>query len=75
MEQKPIVNELKEEYADEVDIQYLDVYDVIEEAQSLNITAVPTLVFYDSEGNVLEQNIGSMDKESLKAKLDEIKGK
>ena len=75
MEQKPIVNELKEEYADEVDIKYLDVYDVIEEAQSLNITAVPTLVFYDSEGNVLEQNIGSMDKDSLKAKLDEIKGK
>jgi thioredoxin-related protein len=48
---------------------------VLEEAQKLNITAVPTLVFYDSGGNVLEQNIGTMDKEPLRAKLDEIKGK
>jgi thioredoxin-related protein len=58
-----------------VDIQYLDVYDVMEEAQNLNITAVPTLVFYDGEGNVVDQNIGSMDKESLKARLDGLKGK
>jgi thioredoxin-related protein len=48
---------------------------VLEEAQKLNITAVPTLVFYDSGGNVLEQNIGTMDKESLKIKLDEIRGR
>ena len=46
--QKPIVNELQDEYAGTVDIHYLDVYDVLEEDQ--------------------------MDKESLKAKLDEIKG-
>ena len=58
-----------------MDIQYLDVYDVMEEAQSLNITAVPTLVFYDGEGNVVDQNIGSMDKETLKARLDELKAK
>ncbi len=48
---------------------------MLEEAQKLNITAVPTLVFYDSSGNVLGQNIGMMDKEALKARLDEIKGK
>lgn len=58
-----------------MDIQYLDVYDVLEEAQSLNITAVPTLVFYDGEGNVVDKNIGSMDKETLKTRLDELKGK
>lgn len=52
----------------------MDVYDALEEAQSLNITAVPTLVFYDSEGNVIDKNIGAMDKASLKAKLDNLKG-
>jgi hypothetical protein len=36
---------------------------------------VPTLVFYDASGNVLGQNIGMMDRESLKARLDEIKSK
>jgi len=72
--QKPIVNELQDEYAGTVDIHYLDVYDVLEEAQKLGITAVPTLVFYDGEGNIAYTNIGEMDKESLKAKLDEIKG-
>ena len=53
----------------------MDVYDALEEAQSLEITAVPTLVFYDSEGNVVGKNIGALDKASLKEKLDELKGK
>ena len=71
--QKPIVNELQDEYAGTVDIHYLDVYDVLEEAQKLGITAVPTLVFYDAEGNIAHTNVGAMDRESLRAKLDEIK--
>jgi predicted DsbA family dithiol-disulfide isomerase len=58
-----------------VDIQYLDVYDVLEEAQNLGITAVPTLVFYDSDGNVAHLNVGTMDRETLKQKFDELKGK
>ena len=47
---------------------------MLEEAQKLGITAVPTLVFYDGEGNIAYSNVGEMDKESIKAKLDEIKG-
>ena len=73
MEQKPIVNELKEEYAGQVDIHYIDVYDALEEAQQLGISAVPTLVFYDGEGNVVEQNIGTMEMEQLRDRLNKLK--
>lgn len=71
--QKPIVDELKDEYAGQVDIQYLDVYDNMEEAQKLGVTAVPTLVFYDAGGGVAHQNAGLMQADELRSKLDELK--
>lgn len=56
-----------------MDIHYVDVYDALEEAQKLGISAVPTLVFYDSDGNVVEQNVGSMERDQLRERLNKLK--
>ena len=37
-----------------------------------DVTAVPTTFFIDKEGNVLDQVVGAMDKESWKEKIDAL---
>ena len=37
-----------------------------------DVTAVPTTFFIDKEGNVLDQVVGAMDKESWKKKIDAL---
>lgn len=64
-EQKPIVEELKQEYAGQVDIVMVNVDEEAELAQQYEVRVIPTLVFIDAGGNEVERLTGLNTKDKL----------
>jgi len=64
-EQKPIIEELKKEYAGVVDVIAIDTDKDKELAQKYEIKVIPTLIFVDAEGNEVERLTGLTKKDKL----------
>jgi len=69
---RPVLKEISKEYIEKASILVIDVYKYQELARQYKIMAVPTLVFFDSEGKEVFRHMGIMDKETIVAKLKEI---
>jgi len=62
---EPTLEELNEEYAGKVVIQSVDVEKFREETSDFNVSLLPTIYFFDAEGNVFETRVGAMTKEEI----------
>lgn len=66
----PIIEELAQEYKDEVKIGKLDVDGHPKTATQYGIMSIPTLVFFKG-GKVMGQVVGVVSKQELKLKIEE----
>ena len=69
---RPILKELSKEYSGKAEILVVDVYKYQNLAKEYKITALPTLVFFDSKGKEIFRHPGAMNKDQIVAKLKEI---
>jgi thioredoxin 1 len=68
----PIIAELKREYEGRVSILYIDVWRHPGQAQTFKIRAIPTLIFYNTEGKEVARSIGFTKKKNIVAILEKI---
>jgi len=69
---RPILKEIKEEYAGKANILIIDVYKFKELAREYKVQLIPTLIFFDKDGQEVFRHLGAWDKDSIKNKLKEI---
>lgn len=62
---KPVLEDLKAEYGDKLDIEIIDVWQNPKEAEKYNIKLIPTQIFYDPDGNEFYRHEGFMSKENI----------
>jgi thioredoxin 1 len=61
----PILEELKQEYAGVLNVQFIDVWENPNAGQKYRIRAIPTQIFYDASGRELYRHMGFMSKEQI----------
>ena len=71
---KPIMEELETEYGEGVKFERVNIDEEPVRAQEFEVMSIPTLVFMDDEGKVLETMVGLREKEEIKAVLDKFAG-
>lgn len=68
----PILEELKKEYADKFEVQFIDVWKNPDAGAAYNIRMIPTQIFYDAEGKERKRHTGFMSKEDILAVWKEL---
>jgi thioredoxin 1 len=69
---KPILDELRKQYAGRADIEFIDVNKMPVAKQLFGIRTIPTQIFYDGEGEEVWRHEGFLSKEEIEAKLKEL---
>ncbi len=69
---KPILDELKHDYASQFKTEFIDVWENPDGGKKYGIEMIPTQVFYDSEGKELFRHVGFFGKEDILAKWKEL---
>jgi len=69
---KPILDDLKEDYAGRAEILVIEIDEFPAVTQRVGIRAIPTQIFYDAEGNVAYRHEGFIPREDIVAKLAEM---
>ena len=72
-EMQKIVAELKPQYGDQVEFRMVYSDEEMPLFKKYKIVAIPTQVFFDASGKVVDQHIGALPKEELIKKLYELK--
>ena len=67
----PIVEELSDEYKDQVKFTKVDVDETPELAQKYGVRGIPTLLIFNG-GAPVDQLVGALPKKAIKDKLDTI---
>jgi cytochrome c-type biogenesis protein len=71
---KPVVDRLSAEYAESVEFRLVNLdtggSDAAQLADRFGIQYVPTFVFVDETGEIVEQHVGGMEESLLREKLD-----
>ena len=68
----PILEELKEEYAGQFDVVFIDVWENPDEAKKYGIQTIPTQIFYDAVGKELFRHEGFFSREEILGKWKEF---
>ncbi len=68
----PELDALSGEYAGVVDVEFIDVNENQNAAESYGIKLIPTQIFIDADGNELFRHEGFMSREEMSAKLIEL---
>ena len=66
---KPILDELKEQYAGRAEILIIEIDEYPAVTQRAGIQAIPTQIFYDAEGNVVHRHQGFMPRDAIVEQL------
>jgi thioredoxin 1 len=61
----PILEELEKEYAGIADIVFIDIWKNPAEGRNYRIHAIPTQIFFDSDGKEVSRHVGFMDKQQI----------
>ena len=69
---EPILEELKNEYSDCFNVEFINVNENQSEAQKYNIKLIPTQIFFDAEGKELFRHVGFYSKEEIIIKWNEL---
>jgi thioredoxin 1 len=72
-EMQKVVAELKPQYGDQVEFRMVYSDEEMPLFEKYKIVAIPTQVFFDASGKVVDQHIGALPKEELIKKLKELK--
>ena len=70
-QQKPIVEEVDEEY-DDVEVEFVDIEEDGQRAQKYNVSSLPTLVLLDEDGDVSDRFVGLTQKGDIVNALDSL---
>lgn len=69
---KPIIQEIKREYAGKVEVLVMDVYKYQERSREYRIQVIPTLVFFDSNAKEIYRQQGFMPKAEILEQLKKV---
>jgi thioredoxin 1 len=69
---KPILDDLKANYAERFTTVFIDVWENPDEGKKYGIEMIPTQIFYDAEGKELFRHTGFFGKEDILAKWKEL---
>ncbi len=69
---KPILDDLKDEYAGRAEILIIEIDKYPTVTQRVGIRAIPTQIFYDAEGNEVYRHQGFMPRDAIVEKLREM---
>ncbi len=68
----PILNELRQEYADRMKVEFIDVWKNPEAGKIYGIEVIPTQIFFEENGKELYRHTGFFGKEDILAKWKEL---
>lgn len=68
----PIIDELSEEYKDTVTIGKVDVDENNDLAVQFGVRNIPTILFFDKEGNLANKLVGAQQKAALVAEIQKL---
>jgi thioredoxin 1 len=68
----PILEELKQDYKDQFEVVFIDVWKSPEDAKPYNIKLIPTQIFFDTNGNERFRHEGFFSKDDILAKWKEL---
>jgi thioredoxin 1 len=68
----PILEELKKEYADMLEVEFIDVWKDPDAGKPYKIQMIPTQIFFDASGKELFRHTGFYGKEDILAKWKEL---
>lgn len=63
----PILAELKQQYSDHFEVEFIDVWQNRDLATTYSVKMIPTQIFYDAAGNELQRHAGFLGKEEILA--------
>lgn len=63
----PILEQLKQEYAGKLDVEFIDVWKNPEAGRQYGIHVIPTQIFYDTDGKEFNRHVGYISKEDILA--------
>lgn len=69
---KPVLDELKRDYADQFETVFIDVWENRDEGKKYGIRLIPTQIFYDATGQERFRHEGFMAKKDILAKWREL---
>ena len=69
---KPILDELKADYADRFVTEFIDVWENPDAGKKYGIEMIPTQIFYDAEGKERFRHVGFYGKEDILGKWKEL---
>ena len=69
---KPILDELKQNYKEKLNVVFIDVWKNPSEAEKYKVNIIPTQIFYDAVGKELFRHQGFYSKEDILAKWKEF---
>lgn len=69
---KPILDDLKANYADRFTTVFIDVWENPDEGKKYGIEMIPTQIFYDAEGKERFRHVGFFGKEDILGKWKEL---
>ncbi len=69
---KPILDDLKANYADRFKTEFIDVWENPDAGKPYGIEVIPTQIFYDADGKELFRHVGFFGKEDILGKWKEL---
>ena len=68
----PILENLKDEYTGQLQVDFIDVWKNPSEAPKYHVNTIPTQIFFDAKGKELWRHTGFISKEDILAKWKEL---
>jgi thioredoxin 1 len=68
----PVLNELRKEYAGQMEVEFVDVWKNPKAAKAHKIKLIPTQIFFDAAGKERFRHEGFLGKEDILAKWREL---
>lgn len=68
----PVLEELKKEYAGQLEVEFIDVWQDKDAGKPYNVEMIPTQIFFDATGKELYRHVGFLAKADILAKWKEL---
>ncbi|MFT3780512.1 MAG: thioredoxin family protein [Nibricoccus sp.] len=69
---KPILEELTKEYAGQLDVEFIDIWENKASGESFGVRMIPTQIFFSADGKELFRHEGFFAKKDILAKWKEL---
>lgn len=69
---KPILEELTKEYAGQMEVVFIDVWENRSAGEKYGVQMIPTQIFYGRDGRELFRHVGFFSKKAILAKWEEL---